>query len=158
MSYVSFRSLFLQGVENPQLVISLHNRMIHQQPSSLAEILKKMHRWSQLTCLCVKFSARWIVRLAFLKACSHLVITPVLVWTDQKPAAPNLEWIGVLCEHLSLGVIYITCATGLNRQHLERKETNKKKGCLQSAQSKITLTASSFQFSSSELKCDACST
>lgn len=41
MSYVSFCSLFLQGVENPQLVISLHNRMIHQQPSSLAEILKK---------------------------------------------------------------------------------------------------------------------
>lgn len=49
---------------------------------------------------------------------------------DQKPAAPNLEWIGVLCEHLSLGVIYITCATGLNSQHLERKETKQKKRML----------------------------
>lgn len=136
---------FLQGEETPSLSFLFTIEWFTSNLLPWRRYIKKMHRWSQLTCLCVKFSARWIVRLAFLKACSHLVITPVLVWADQKPAAPNLEWIGVLCEHLSLGVIYITCATGLNSQHLERKET-KKKGCLQSAQSKITLTASSFQF------------
>lgn len=118
---------FLQGEETPSLSFLFTIEWFTSNLLPWRRYIKKMHRWSQLTCLCVKFSARWIVRLAFLKACSHLVITPVLVWTDQKPAAPNLEWIGVLCEHLSLGVIYITCATGLNSQHLERKETKKKK-------------------------------
>lgn len=59
--------------------------------------------------------------------CSHLVITPVQVWRDQKPAAPDLESIGVLCEHLLSGVTNIPSVTGLNGQQLECKDKKKKK-------------------------------